>query len=208
MDMTDTPSIKGSIVATHAEILRKALDETPVDERVLQERFEPGELDMLREPIESTRWYSIETYRRMMEFLRDHVGDGDVQYLVDAGRRSADNLIRAGIHQQLEYLKRTQHNESTDARERFQAFGRDLRLLVSITGSILNFADSSVVEDPDTPNRWIIQHKSASAYPEILCWTSQGFCNRMAEEHGGAADLWYWERPRQDTVIFRMKREV
>jgi hypothetical protein len=205
--MASIPSIKGSIVGSHAEVLRKHIETMGVDDRVLRESFEPGEIDLLCGPIEATRWYSIETYRRMMEFLRDHVGHGDNRYLIDAGRRSAENLIRAGIHQQFEYLRRTQHKERTDAHERFQAFGRDLRLLTTITGSILNFADSGVVVDPDTPTRWMIQHKSASAYPEILCWTSQGFCNRMAEEHGDP-DLWYWERPQHDVVVFRMNREI
>jgi len=49
--------------------------------------------------------------------------------------------------------------------------------------------------------------RAAADYPEILCWTSQGFCNRMAEEHGDA-DLWTWGRPRPDVVQFRMTREV
>jgi hypothetical protein len=30
----------------------------------------------------------------------------------------------------------------------------------------------------------------------------------MAEEHGGSTDLWYWERPRRELVIFRMNREI
>jgi hypothetical protein len=29
----------------------------------------------------------------------------------------------------------------------------------------------------------------------------------MAEEHGDP-DLWYWERPSEDEVRFRMRREV
>jgi len=79
--------------------------------------------------------------------------------------------------------------------------------LCSITGSILNFAVQSVVQDPEHEYRWIIQHGEAADYPEVLCWTSQGFSNRMAEEHG-APDIWYWERPRPDIVQFRMNREI
>ncbi len=125
--MAKRPSIKGSIVATHAEYLAKYLETAQVEPRVLQQRFEPGDLDILRAPVDATAWYDIELYRRMMEFMRDYPGDGNNGYLIDAGRRSAENLIRAGIHQQFEYLRRTQHAERTDARERFMAFGRDLR---------------------------------------------------------------------------------
>ncbi len=64
-----------------------------------------------------------------------------------------------------------------------------------------------MIEDPENPLRWIIHHSEAEDYPEALCWTSQGFCNRMAEEHGHP-DLWYWERQRVDLVELRMNREI
>jgi hypothetical protein len=205
--MSKIPSIKGSIVANHAEVMQKYLAKSQLSEKELQRRFEPGELEILSGPIDTTRWYDIRMYQRLLEFLREYAGEGSNQYLIDAGRRSAENLIRAGIHQQMEYLRRTQVVGRKEREERSAAFGRDLRLLCSITGSILNFAVQSVVQDPEHAYRWIIQHTEASDYPEALCWTSQGFSNRMAEEHG-APDIWYWDRPRPDVVQFRMNREI
>ena len=205
--MARIPSIKGSIVASHAEVLQKYLAKAHVPASVLARRFEPGELELLAGPIEATRWYDIRLYTRLLEFLRDHPGEGSNQYLIEAGRRSAENLIRAGIHQQLEYLRRTQHKERIDAAERFAAFGRDLRLLSSITGSILNFSEVTVAQDPEHRLRWMLQRADAREFPEVLCWTTQGFSNRMAEEHG-SPDLWRWERPVPDVVRYRMNREV
>jgi hypothetical protein len=205
--MSKIPSIKGSIVANHAEVMHKYLAKSQMSEKEIQRRFETGELEILSAPIDATRWYDIRMYRRLLEFLRDYPGEGHDRYLIDAGRRSAENLIRAGIHQQMEYLRRTQVVGRQSMEERSAAFGRDLRLLTSITGSILNFAVQSVVQDPAHAFRWIIQHTDARDYPEVLCWTTQGFCNRMAEEHD-AADIWYWERPRPDVVHFRMNREI
>jgi len=205
--MGTRPSIKGSIVAGHAEVLQKYVATYGVDEAALARHFEPGDLEVLRGPIDSATWYDIGLYRRLLEFLRDHPGGGSNDYLIDAGRRSAENLIRAGIHQQLEYLRRTQHNERVGAKERSEAFGRDLRLLNSISGSILNFTESVVVPDHTHDLRWMIEKRAAADYPEVLCWSTQGFCNRMAEEHE-ARDLWYWERPSADVVHFRMTREV
>jgi len=205
--MASTPSIKGSIVASHAEVLHKYLAEEKVAESELRSRFQPGDLEILSAPIDATRWYDIRLYQRLMEFLRDYPGEGSNHYLIEAGRRSAENLIRAGIHQQFEYLRRTQHMERTDADERFAAFGRDLRLLTSITGSILNFARVAIVRDPEHDRRWMLEYGEASSYPEILCWTTQGFSNRMAEEHA-SPDLWRWERPRADLIHYRMNREV
>ena len=205
--MARIPSIKGSIVASHAEVLQKYLAEAQVPASTLARRFEPGDLEIFAGPIDAARWYDIRLYKRLLEFLRDYPGEGDNQYLIDAGRRTAENLIRAGIHQQLEYLRRTQHKERIDAAERFAAFGRDLRLLSSITGSILNFSDVAVVRDPEHSLRWILRRADAREFPDVLCWTTQGFSNRMAEEHG-SPNLWYWERPDPDTVQYRMNREV
>jgi hypothetical protein len=53
----------------------------------------------------------------------------------------------------------------------------------------------------------MLQRADAREFPEVLCWTTQGFSNRMAEEHG-APDLWRWERPAPDVVRYRMNREV
>ncbi len=205
--MAATPSIKGSILANHAEVMQKYLAKAQLSEKELQSRFEPGELEILAGPIDAARWYDIRMYRRLLEFLRDYPGEGSNQYLIDAGRRSAENLIRAGIHQQMEYLRRTQVVGREAREERFAAFGRDLRLLTSITGSILNFGKAAVVQDSEHAHRWMIQHSEARDYPDVLCWTSQGFCNRMAEEHQ-APELWYWERPKPDVVRFRMNREI
>ena len=205
--MSKIPSIKGSIVANHAEVLQKYLAKAQVPASELARRFQPGELELLAGPIEATRWYDVRMYKRLLEFLRDYPGEGDNQYLIDAGRRSAENLIRAGIHQQLEYLRRTQHQERIEPAERFAAFGRDLRLLSSITGSILNFSPVTVVQDPEYRYRWILRRSEAREFPDVLCWTTQGFSNRMAEEHG-SPDLWYWERPEPDQVQYRMNREV
>ena len=64
-----------------------------------------------------------------------------------------------------------------------------------------------MIEDPDHELRYIIQYPDAEAFPEVLCWTTLGFTNRMAAEHGNP-DLWYWERPRPDLVWYRMNRSV
>ena len=205
--MATIPSIKGSVVAGHAEILKKFLETHPVDAATLESHFEPGDLEVLRGPIAAASWYDIRIYTRMLEFLRDHEGNGSNQYLVNAGMRSAENLIRSGTYQQMDYLRRTQLNTKSSAHERFVAFGRDLRLLITVAGSILNFAPSELKKDLDHELRYIIQHADAEYFPEVVCWTTQGLCNRMAEEHGNP-DLWFWERPRRDLVWFRMNRSV
>ena len=205
--MATIPSIKGSVLAGHVEVLKKYLDTNPVDAATLESRFEPGDLKLLDHTIPTARWYDVRIHTRILEFLRDYEGSGSNQYLVDAGMRSAENLIRSGTYQQMDYLRRTRLSAQSSAQDRFVAFGHDLRLLVSVTHSIVNFSAPGLIEDPDHELRYIIEHQQAEDYPEVLCWTTQGFCNRMAAEHGNP-DLWYWERPRPDLVWYRMNRSV
>lgn len=202
--MADAPSVKGSVLAGHAEVLTKYLASHPEDSEVLSRRFRPGEIELLAGAINAVRWYDVGLYERALEFLRDFPGHGDNAYLVAAGRRSAEALIRAGLHQQMEYLRRTQLGSTSGAAERFQAFGRDLRLLASITQSILNFSTAHVRVDPEHEDRWMIVHEATTRFPEVLCWTTQGFVNRMAEEHG-CPELWTFERLRDEVVRYRMR---
>jgi hypothetical protein len=202
--MPAVPSIKGSVLAGHAEVLMKYLASHPVDPKTLARRFPDGELDLLARPISAVGWYDLTIYQRTLEFLRDYAGKGSNDYLLEAGTRSAEGLIRAGFYQQLEYLRRTQVAEaSEDPAARYQAFGRDLRLLNSLNQSIMNFTVCSVKEDPQHADRWMIEYRCSAPFPEVLCWTTQGFCNRMAEEHGHP-DLWRWEMPSPTYVLFRM----
>jgi hypothetical protein len=199
--------MKGSVVAVHAETLKKLIADGTVPLEELSERLDPAEVAQLCGWIHPGEWYDIDLYARLLGVLRDFDGGGDVDYLVRAGRRSADNMIRSGLYPQFEYLRRTELVGETDPHARFVAFGRDLRQLCTVNKLLLNFAPNHVIVDPDHPDRYVIEHRDAAAYPEVLCWTSQGFCNRMAEEHD-TPDLWSWERPRPDIVWYRMNRAV
>jgi hypothetical protein len=201
------PCVKGSVVAGHAEALVKYLASHPTDPKLLARRFPDGEVAFLSKPISTGAWYELRMYQRLLEFLRDFDGREDNTYLLEAGRRSAESLIRSGFYQQLEYVGRTQHKTHMDPDARFQAFGRDLRLLCTLTLSIFNFVKNSIVVDPDHAYRWINQYNCTAPFPEVMCWTTQGFCNRMAEEHG-SRELWYWKRLTPEVVQFRMHYSV
>lgn len=71
-----------------------------------------------------------------------------------------------------------------DPDERFLAFGRDLRLLGSMLGSLLNFGSPHIGVDPGHADRYVIEISDESAYPDVLGWANQSFSNRMAERHG------------------------
>lgn len=205
--MSQVPSIKGSVFGHCVEKLLKLISSGRISREELERRLEPGDLATLEGPIHATQWYDIRIYERMMLLNRDVDGGGNNECLVRWGALSADNLLKMGVYQQLDYAKRMQLDKQSDAEARFRAFGRDLRLMLSSTSSFLNFVQVDVKVDPEQDRRYIMEYTNAAAYPDVLCWTNLGFINRLAAEHG-EPDLWKWERPSQDRVVYRMTRSI
>ena len=201
------PSIKGSIFARGTEDVLKLVADGRLARRELERRLSGEDLAVLEQPVVPAAWYDMKVYGRLLDLLREVEGNGQDEYLRRRGAKSAEVLIAAGFYQQMEYLNRTEVRQHRDPALRFQAFGRDLRLLTSLHGSILNFAQQTARVDPDRADRYIIEFTDAGPMPEPLCWTTDGFINRMASKHGHA-DLWRWERPTPERVVYRMLRDI
>src|SRR4029453_8429837 len=90
-------------------------------------------------------------------------------------------------------------------RQPFRPCGRALRLLTSLSASILNFSRWASLSDPERAGRYKIEVTEARDFPEVLAWRSDGFVNQMATVHGDP-DLWSWERVADDRIVFRMLR--
>ena len=201
------PSIKGGVFSLAIEDVSKLVSGGEISQEELERRLEPEDLEYLEQEILTVKWYPIRSYARILALLRDTEGGGSNEYLRKRGARSAESLLQAGLYQQLEYLKRTQLEQENDPRARFLAFGRDLRLLTSLSSAIVNFARWVSKPDADHDDRYVIEVSEASDYPDVLCWTTDGFINQMATRHGEPY-LWSWERDRPDLIVFRMVRSV
>ena len=182
--MPSKPSIKGSIFSRAIDDVQKLIERGEITRDGLSRWLEPGDLDYFERSISLTDWCCIRSYTRLLELLREVEGEGSNEYLRRRGSRSAEELLDAGLYQQLEYLNRTQVKKQTDPNARYDAFGRDLRLLTTVSSSILSFSRWSSMPDPDYANRYIIEISEASDFPDALGWSSEGFVNRMATQHG------------------------
>jgi hypothetical protein len=205
--MPALPSIKGSIFSGIVESVLKLVSGGQVTRDELEDRLEPGDLQILDSQIQLTQWYDIRCCERLVNLLRDVEGGGRNEYLRQRGAQAAERLLKAGLYQQMEYLSRTQVAMATNAKERFLAYGRDLRLLTTLSVSLLNFSRWDVRPDPDWSDRYRIEISEATDYPEVLAWQTDGLINRMATQHGEAS-LWSWERVRPDLIVFRMTRSL
>ena len=203
--MALTPSIKGSVFAGVVENVNKAVSDSSLSPEELSRWLEPGDLELLESKILVAMWYDIRAYTRMNELLRDVEGQGSNEYLRARGQETAARLLEAGLYAQLEFLHRTEIARTAGAQARFEAFGRDLRKLSTISSSILNFSKWRSKPDPVQRDRYMIEVTEAIDFPEVLCWRSDGFINQMASLHG-EGNLWDWERPAPDLILFRMLR--
>lgn len=204
--MPSSPSIKGSVFVAVMEDVRKVVSKGALSERELDRWLRPEDRKYLDEEILVSSWYDIGTYARMIELLRDVEGGGSNEYLREGGRRTARRLLESGLYAQLEYLHRIEVHSASGSSERFAAFGRDLRKLATLSGSILNFSRWTVKPEEDAA-RYRIEVSEAQDFPEVFCWRSDGFVNEMASRHGDD-DLWRWERVSTDLIVFRMVRSL
>lgn len=199
------PSIKGSVFEPLVSDLKRVCDERGLSRDELLKTLEPSDLDHFQEKILLSGWYDVRVFERMARLLLALEGKGDVEFLRERGRKSARRLLEAGLYQQMEYLRRAELSDDPD--ERVEAFGRDLRLLTSMSSSILNFSVWSAHRDPDNPKRYVIEVTESAAYPDVLAWNTEGFINAMAQEHDGN-ERWRWERPGRDRLVFRMTKDL
>jgi hypothetical protein len=205
--MEKGPSIKGRVFGPALEDVQKLVSEGKLAQREIGRWLGPADVALLGSPVDPTDWYDIGLYARVLSLLRDAAGRGSNDYLRQRGAQTAERLLEGGLYQQLEYLKRMDLKQLDDPKERHRAYGRDLRLLTSISSSILNFSRWEPKPDPHFEYRYLIEVSEAAGFPEELGWTSEGFVNRMARQHA-RADLFRWERVSSDLIVFRMVREL
>jgi len=158
----------------------------------LADRLEPSDLEFLDRPVWPTEWCDIRAYARFMELLVEIEGGGSHEYLRRSGAARAARLLRAGLYEQFEYLNHMQLAKAMDSTQRFLAFGRDSKRLTTLGASLYNLSHWEPKPTSEWKDRYMIEVTDASPFPEVFCWTTEGFINRMAAQHG-APDLWRWE---------------
>lgn len=201
------PSIKGSVYANAHEDVNKLLADGTVSRAEAERWLEASDFETLDGPINLASWYDVRSYDRLSRLLCDVEADGDTEYLRGKGRRTARRLIEMGVYAQMEYLQRPQIADREGVMERFEALGRDLRRLNTLSASILNFTKWEAMPDPDAAMRYRIEVSEAADMPETLVWRTDGFVNEMARQHS-PDDLWSWRRERPDLIVYRMKRGI
>ena len=78
------------------------IDDGRVKPDELEAHLSPEELELLESKVLATKWYPIETYRKLLALVARKDCKGPVEeYLVERGWRAAERLQQAGIYRQL-----------------------------------------------------------------------------------------------------------
>jgi len=203
------PAIKGTLFSAVVEDLNRAVESGSVGHAELETELSAEELALLDEKISAAGWYCIHTYHRMVGLLYRAESGGLDDYWQARGGRAADRLIDAGIYQQMDYIGRIQSNQERDPSARFRALAKDLRLLLSVHSSVLNFGEWQTVVDPDNDDRYRVEIKNVAGIPDGIFLAATGMFNRMsALAKSPKPHTWEFERLDANFIVIRMSGPV
>jgi len=103
------------------------------------------------------------------------------------GEEISERRLQAGLYAQLDFVKRSKLDPQPDPKARCEAFGRDPRLINTLSGSMFNFGHWSSGPDSEHEGRYVIEIHEATALPVPTRLATEGFLNRPRKEMSGAA---------------------
>lgn len=200
------PAIKGTLFAAVVADLNAVIEAGRLTAEQVESALEARDLELLDEKIQAAGWYEIHSYQRMLDLLWRAEGGERDEYWRERGRRAARRLVEAGIYQQMDYLGRTLAGRETDPAARFAALGKDMRLLMTLHSSVLNFGAWSCVVDPEHGDRYRVEIREIQGIPDGIFLAAVGMFNEMSRmAHGDNRALeWGLRRINPDFVVIGM----
>jgi len=196
-----TPSIKGSIIdqlVVDVCALRDRSDEMAAR---VEQHLDEQTLELLDTKVNPVSWYPLTTYDQLTRLLLEVEGHGDVRYIRERGAAIGRRVMEQGLYQQLEFLDRQDRSAG------FDAYLRDLKLIVTLQGAIVSTGTWTAERDPDYPNRVVLLARDVEGYPETLCHSTAGFMTGVSGLARTGGIEWSWDRPSANEVRYRMDRD-
>jgi hypothetical protein len=190
------PSIKGTAYNSVHDDLHRMLDDGRMSEAELEARLSREELELFQSKVLATKWYPIETYRKLLALVaqKDAKGATD-EYLVERGWRAAERLAQAGIYRQL--------GADEGAGKSWGA--RVANLVTKISGLLYNFTRWSV-EEPENAAVIHVTGDEATDFADECRYTAQGFVSFAATLMAGGPVKITSTRPRPDRIVYTVRR--
>lgn len=187
--MSTGPGIKGTLFETVANDVKALVDRGALSREDLELRLEAEDLPYLEEKIGGAFWYPIETYRRLLEVLRDaEGGDRPHAYLRERGAAAAHRLIEGGLYKQMD--------ASVDT------WGERVgRIMVTLAPVIFNFGAWTC--DTGRDGELELEANEVEPLPEVSRIVIEGFVSVMATRALKTAVTVRSQRPEPGCIRFR-----
>lgn len=190
------PCVKGSVAAATVRGIQKLRETGRASAEQLAARVSKAALELAETKIEPARWYPVQPYTELVDFLWDLEGRRP-EAMRKAGARSAEAMAERGSYQQLDYADRATRAPTRDD------LLRQTKLISSMVPALYNFlkiqarlsADGQFVE---------IVYGNAALFSEALRISTEGFMTRVNERQGSQR-AWTSERTSADEIVFRMR---
>jgi len=203
------PAIKGTLFSAVVADLNALVERGRISPEMLESNLEPQDIAHMDEKINAAGWYDVHAYHRIAELLCKVESGGRESYWFERGLRAARRLLEAGIYHQMDYLGRTMVSGEVDPTARFNAFAKDMRLLLTIHASMLNFGDWRCVVDPDHEDRYRVEIRGVAGIPDGLFVAAAGMFSGMSEvSRAKSTRYWEFDRINPDFVVLRMTGPV
>jgi hypothetical protein len=189
--MTAGPSIKGSLFEAVVADVNALVAAGRITREELEARLEAADLPYLEEKIGAGFWYPIETYRRLLETLRDVEGGARANaYLRERGATAARRLIEGGLYRQMD--------ASVDT------WGERVgRIMVTLAPVIFNFGAWSCSTEGGEIR---LEAREVAPLPEVSRIVIEGFVSVMATRALKAEVEIRSTRPAPDRILFERRR--
>jgi hypothetical protein len=191
------PSIKGTAYSSVHDDLHRMIDDGKLSRDVLEAELSREEIDLFDSKVLATRWYPIDTYRKLLATVArtDAKGNSVDAYLFDRGWRAAERLKEAGIYRQL----------GADEHSTKSWGARVAQLVGGISGLLYNFTRWSV-EETTNPNAFQIVVEDAKDFADECRWTAQGFVAFASTLLANAPVKINSTRPTPDRIVYSVRR--
>jgi hypothetical protein len=179
--------VKGTIFKNVVDEINEQLANGRFERADLAHDCKPEDLAHLDREIAIAAWYPVDVYGRLLRGLCERVGNGDPEFLVESGRRSARRVIEMGIYSQLD-----SHTERWDRRVG--------RVLVTLSGAFYNFGEW--IWQYQTGGGFRIEVRDVGAMPEEVALRAHGFVDVLTTRAAGRPLRVRYQRPHPALIVF------
>jgi hypothetical protein len=185
----DGPSVKGTLFLSVVSDIRKLVDTCAISRDELERALPDEALVWVDQEILRDQWYPVRAFGRLVDFVWEHQGDREPEFMVRAGRTSAEEMVRAGVYSALQ--------------SRAQNWGGNIiHVMTTVSGALYNFMEWRPVLTSD-PRLFSLEVTEATEWPECLRLATEGFIQFLAERAAEGRPVQVRsERATPDRIVF------